>query len=146
MRNNLAGILAIASGLLFLISGYHPSSAIYDLIASSLKEHTAKDVWQVAIVPLGLLALLAQLGGITVMIGGVLFLKNRITSGKFLVMIGTGQGILTIILTMALGLASQGVAFLSTYVLWFAGTAAGIGIVCSIISRTIAVSVKAKRQ
>ncbi|AIF82836.1 hypothetical protein NTE_00758 [Candidatus Nitrososphaera evergladensis SR1] len=140
IRNKLAGMLAIASGVLFLASGYHPSTAIYDLVAAGLKEYTAKDVWQVAIVPLGLLALVAQLGGIVVIIGGVLFFKNRITTGKFFVMIGTGQGILTIILSLILGLASEGSGFLGNYVLWFTGTAAGIGIICSIISRTIAIA------
>lgn len=147
IRNKLDGILAIAAGLLFLASGYHPSTVIYDLVVAGLKEYTAKDVWQVAIVPVGLLALVAQLGGIVVIIGGVLFFKNRITSGKFLVMIGTGQGILTIILSLTLGLASEGASFLSNYVLWFTGTAAGIGIICSIISRTMATaSIKAGRQ
>jgi hypothetical protein len=138
IRNKLAGTLAIVSGVLFLVSGYHPSTAVYDLIVAGLKEYTAKDVWQVAIVPIGILAFIAQLGGIVVIVGGVLFLKNRITSGKFLVMIGTGQGILTIILSLVLGLASEGTNFLSNYVLWFTGTAAGIGIICSIISRTVA--------
>lgn len=138
IRNKLAGTLAIVSGVLFLVSGYHPSTAVYDLIVAGLKEYAAKDVWQVAIVPIGILAFIAQLGGIVVIVGGVLFLKNRITSGKFLVMIGTGQGILTIILSLVLGLASEGTNFLSNYVLWFTGTAAGIGIICSIISRTVA--------
>lgn len=146
IRNKLAGILAVASGLLFLVSSYHPSTVIYDLVVAGLKEYTARGVWQVAIVPVGLLALVAQLGGIVVIIGGVLFFKNRITSGKFLVMIGTGQGILTIILSLALGLASEGTSFLSNYVLWFTGTAAGIGIICSIISRTMATSIRAERQ
>ncbi len=134
----MAGILAITSGLLFLISGYHPSTVIYDLVAKGLKEYTAKDVWQIAVVPVGLLAFIAQLGGAVVITGGVLFVKNRITTGKFLVMIGTGQGILTIILSIAFGLASQGANFLSNYFLWFTGTAAGIGIICSIVSQTMA--------
>ncbi len=137
IRNKLAGILAIASGLLFLVSGYHPSTVIYDLAAAGLKDYTAKDVWQVAIVPVALLAFIAQLGGVVVLIGGALFIKNRITAGKFLVMMGTGQGILTIILSLAFGLASQGLNFLSNYLLWFTGTAAGIGIICSIVSRTM---------
>ncbi|MEO9362464.1 MAG: hypothetical protein ABI348_01065 [Nitrososphaera sp.] len=146
IRNKLAGILAVASGLLFLVSGYHPSTVIYDLVVAGLKEYTTKDVWQVAIVPVGILALVAQLGGIVVIIGGVLFFKDRITSGKFLVMIGTGQGILTIILSLVLGLASEGTNFLSSYVLWFTGTAAGIGIICSIISRTVATAPVKERQ
>lgn len=146
IRNKLAGILAIASGLLFLVSGYHPSTAIYDMVATGLKEYAGREIWQAAVVPIGLLALVAQLGGIVVIIGGVLFLKNRITSGKLLVMIGTGQGILTIILSLALGLASKGPSFLGSYVLWFTGTAAGIGIVLSIISRMAATVASAKAE
>ncbi len=146
IRNKLAGILAMAAGLLFLASGYHPSTAMYDLVAAGLKEYTTKDVWQAAVVPIGLLALVAQLGGIVVIIGGVLFFKNRITSGKFLVMIGTGQGVLTIILSLVLGLASEGTGFLTSYLLWFTGTATGIGIILSIISRTVATASAGKAR
>lgn len=76
IRNKLAGMLAIASGVLFLVSGYHPSTVVYDLAIAGLKEYTARDVWQVAIVPVGLLALVAQLGGIVVMIGECCFSKT----------------------------------------------------------------------
>ena len=38
-------------------------------------------------VPVGLLALIAQLGGIAVLMGAVLFVANRVNIGKFLVII-----------------------------------------------------------
>ena len=49
-------------------------------------------------VPVGLLALIAQLGGIAVLMGAVLFVANRVNIGKFLVIIGTGQGLFIIAL------------------------------------------------
>lgn len=48
--------------------------------------------------PIGLLAIIAQLGGIAVLIGAGLFVANRVNMGKFLVLVGTGQGLFTIAL------------------------------------------------
>ena len=47
--------------------------------------------------PIDFLAILSQLGGITVMyMGAGLFAANRVNLGKLLVMMGTGQGLFTI--------------------------------------------------
>jgi hypothetical protein len=48
--------------------------------------------------PIGLLAIIAQLGGIAVLIGAGLFVANRVNMGIFLVLVGTRQGLFTIAL------------------------------------------------
>ena len=50
-------------------------------------------LWNLVIIPISLLAILSQLGGITIMMGAGLFAANRVNLGKLLVMIGTGQGL-----------------------------------------------------
>jgi hypothetical protein len=57
-----------------------------------------KNIWTVVIIPIGILVIISQLGGITVLVGAGLFAANRVNLGKLLVGIGTGQGLFTIAL------------------------------------------------
>jgi hypothetical protein len=98
----------------------------------------------VAIIPLDILALIAQLGGFAVLAGAFLFLKNHITTGKFLVMVGTGQSVITIVATLILELISKGggegeggVAYTGNYIFWLATSATGLGILFSIIATNV---------
>ena len=75
------------------------------------------------------------------MAGAILFLKNHITGGKLLVMIGTGQGIITILVGLTIELMQGGIVDANNYVLWLATSATGVGIVFSIVARRIAKSV-----
>jgi len=96
-RNRLAACIAFVSAILFLASGYKASIEIYNLAAKQVFAiQTLREFWNFVIVPIGFLAILSQLGGITVMMGAGLFPANRVNLGKLLVMIGTGQGLFTI--------------------------------------------------
>jgi hypothetical protein len=77
------------------------------------------------------------------MAGAFLFLKNHITTGKFLMVVGTGQGVITIVATLILELISKrggegGVAYASNYIFWLATSATGLGILFSIIATNVA--------
>lgn len=137
-RNRAAGGLALASAILFIISGYSVNLGIYRAVEAGLQENTAREVWEVAIIPINILAIVAQLGGIAVLAGAFLFLSNHITSGKILVLIGTGQGIITIAIALVIELVQGGIVEANNYVLWLATSATGIGILFSIIARSIA--------
>jgi hypothetical protein len=138
MRNKMAAALALVSAVLFIASGYRANIGIYEAIGSAIQHYTTKEVWQVAILPVDILALIAQLGGFAVLAGAILFLKNHITTGKFLVIVGTGQGVITIVATLILDLSNGGIAYASNYVLWLVTTAAGLGILFSIIATKVA--------
>jgi hypothetical protein len=137
-RNNVAAGLALISAVLFIVSGYQANIGIYRAIESVLQHYTSREIWQVAIIPINVLAIVAQLGGFAVLAGALLFLKNRITSGKLLVMIGTGQGIITIVIALMIDLVQGGEAYANSYVLWLSTSASGLGILFSIIARTLA--------
>jgi hypothetical protein len=95
-RNKIAAALALISAVLFIASGYRADVGIYRAIESAIQHYTTKEVWQVAIIPLDILVLIApQLGGFAVLAGAFLFLKNHITTGKFLVIVGTGHRVLS---------------------------------------------------
>jgi hypothetical protein len=137
-RNKVAGALGIISAALFILSGYKANIGIYRAIESGLYQYTSEEIWKVAIIPLNILGLVAQLGGFAVLAGALLFLKNHITSGKLLIMIGTGQGIVSIAVGLIIETMQGGIVYANNYVLWLATSAIGLGIVFSIIARSIA--------
>ena len=137
-RNKIAAGLAFVSAILFIISGYQANISIYRAIESTIQHAASKEIWQAASLPINALAIVAQLGGFAVLAGALLFLKNHITSGKLLVMIGTGQGIITILISLVIDLVQGGTAYATNYVLWLSTSATGVGILFSIIARTLA--------
>lgn len=133
-RNRVAAGIAFVSGILFLISGYRANIEIYNLIREQLVINTAREFWMYAVVPVGFLALLAQFGGLTVLMGAGLFAANRINIGKFLVLVGTGQGLVTILISIAAELWSGRLALDNNYVTWLTSTAAGLGILFAVVA------------
>jgi hypothetical protein len=137
-RNRLAAGVAFVSGILFLISGYKANLAIYHLIQNEIVVYTAKEFLMFVLIPVGVLALLSQLGGITVLIGAGLFAANRINLGKFLVAVGTGQGLLTVLLRILSGLWSgSGSPIDNNYISWLTSSASGLGVLFAVISQTL---------
>jgi hypothetical protein len=136
-RNRLAGAIAFFSGLLFLLSGYKANIAVYHLVENELRLHAAGELLIIILFPIGILAILSQLGGITVIMGAVLFVANRVNIGKFLVIIGTGQGLFTIVLRIILELWSGNSLLANNYVTWLSTSAAGLGVLFAIISQSV---------
>jgi hypothetical protein len=120
-RNRLAAGIAFISGILFLISGYKANLAIYDLIGEQIRLHTAQEVWDY------------------VLMGAGLFAANRVNWGKFLVLLGTGQGLFSILLyIISRLLSSSGWNNLdNNYVTWLVTSATGLGILFAIVSQSI---------
>jgi hypothetical protein len=61
-RNSIAAGIALVSGMLFILSGYKANIEIYNLIQNQIVINTVREFWVYAIMPVGFLALLAQLG------------------------------------------------------------------------------------
>jgi hypothetical protein len=137
-RNRLAAASAFVSGTLFFISGYHANLEIYHIIGDQIAMHTPKELWTFILAPVGILAFMAQLGGIAVLMGAALFVVNRVNIGKFLVMIGTGQGIITISVRILFDLLSGNLfALENNYITWLTSSAVGFGILFALISESI---------
>ena len=137
-RNRLAAGIAFISGILLLISGYKANLAIYQLITQEIVIHTTQEFWTDALFPLSILAIISQLGGITVLMGAGLFAVNRVNLGKFFLSIGTGQGMFTIAFHILSELWSGRLStFGNHYVIWLTSSAAGIGILFAIMAQSI---------
>lgn len=138
-RNRLAAGIAFISGVLFLIAGYKANLAIYDLIGEQVRLHVGQEVWQYAVAPIGFLAFLSQLGGLAVLMGAGLFVANRVNWAKLLVMLGTGQGLISILFHIILGLwsSSEWNNLDSSYIIWLGTTLTGLGTLFAIASQSV---------
>lgn len=130
MRNTVAMYLAIVAGILLLgagVTGVATWETIRNFIISFLGSHWA------LILLFQVLILIASLGGVAVILGGVLIGAGRTSIGKLLILLGTGVGLLGLLLAVALPWFQQGSATLAL------GTSSGaVGIVLSIAARMIA--------
>lgn len=93
--NSLAKKLAIISGLLLLLSGGSGVAAIKMLaeILFSIIPENKLLIWMFTF-----LIIIASFGGITVMIGGFLIGKHKVTLGRILIQLGSGMGVLGLLL------------------------------------------------
>lgn len=137
-RNRSAAAIAFVSGILFLSSGYKANLEIYNLITNQIiAVDGLRDFWQYLIAPIGVLALLAQLGGITVLFGAGFFAANRVNIGKFLVIVGTGQGLLTIAIRILTEIWTGQIWGIDNYVTWLTSSATGLGILFAVLSQSV---------
>lgn len=92
--------LALAGGVLLLVSGATGSAALY-LLLLSFATALFPSVAAVASALALALTLAASLGGLTVLLGARLLRKGATLPGKLLVEIGAGAGALGLLLRMA---------------------------------------------
>jgi hypothetical protein len=123
-RNRAAAVIAFVSGILFLSSGYKANLAIYNLVTNQ-------------IIAIGVLALLSQFGGITVLFGAGFFAANRVNIGKFLVIVGTGQGLFTIVIRILTEIWTGQIWSVNNYVTWLTSSATGLGILFAVLSQSV---------
>src|ERR671918_1463320 len=137
-RNRAAAAIAFVSGILFISSGYKANIAIYNLIESQIiAVDGLREFWQYLITPIGVMALLAQLGGITVLFGAGFFAANRVNIGKFLVIVGTGQGLLTIAIRILTEIWTGQIWGVDNYITWLTSSATGLGILFAVLSQSV---------
>lgn len=132
-RNSLAFTLALVSGILLIIGGTN-SVAVWEKIKEFAAENTSGDVKTIVGYILFILIFIAVLGGIAVIIGGLLILKDKVLPGKIFIAIGAGMGLLGLIISLLIAF-TQGTD--EVYV-WGLVSVTGIGILLSIGARMAA--------
>jgi hypothetical protein len=136
-RNQLAAVIAFVSGIVFLISGYKVNVAFYYIIQKELLTNLPNSIWTLVIITTEIVVIISRLGGITVLVGAGLFAANRVNLGKIWIGIGTGQGLFTIALRIIYDVWSGRLDLANNYVLWLMSSATGLGILFSVIARSI---------
>jgi hypothetical protein len=136
-RNRLAAVITSVSGIVFLISGYKADITFYYLVEKEILINIPSDFGSPIIFSIGILVIISQLGGITVLVGAGLFAANRVNPGKIFVGIGTGQGLFTIALRIIYDIWSGRIDLANNYVLWLTSSATGLAILLSVIAMSI---------
>ena len=126
-RNKKAMGVAIIAGLLLLLAGIN-GVATWEKIGNFVKDDLGMDNEAVHII-FAILILIASLGGIAVIIGGLLIGKNKVRSGKLLITIGVGLGIIGLIFTLWMAYSQGNLTMNSLMSIGF------VGIILSIIAR-----------
>jgi hypothetical protein len=128
-RNSKAMGIAIVAGILLLIagvSGLATWETIKDFVTTHIIDNTVVQI------VFAFLIFIAALGGISVIIGGLLIGKNKLITGKLMISLGAGLGVIGLIFSFYMvyieGNFTIG-SFFSTGVM---------GLILSIIARFVA--------
>jgi hypothetical protein len=128
-----AGYIAIVGGTLLVIGGA-TGWGIFEVLLDLADKYVTGDMRDTVLLILKVLIFMAALGGILVIIGGYLMLRGNERIGKILAIIGTGFGLITIIIGLISALATGSWdAFIISLM-----TFTGIGTILSIIAQKLA--------
>lgn len=107
--NTQAALLAVISGALLLVVGYTGVASV-DRIFALLESWFGP---QPALLTLArVLGAVAALGGVAVLIGAYFLATDRVRTGRILILLGSGAGLLTLLLFLARNLVSEEFSFL----------------------------------
>ena len=128
-KNKAAMGVAIVAGLLLLlegISGFATWTTIKEFVTDNVTDN------EIVIYIFVILIFIASLGGISVIIGGLLIGKNKVKTGKFIIALGAGLGLIGLIVSIIIGL-TEGSFTLNSLI-----TLGAIGLILSIVARMMA--------
>jgi hypothetical protein len=126
-RNKLAFYLAIFGGFLMLLSGTTGVAGLLfleQLILGFINSVVIRYVFLV-------LLIIASFGGFAVFLGGYLILKSRVRLGRFIIMLGSGAGILSLVINGLLIFANK-----QASMAWFLSSAT-LGIIFSVAAQVV---------
>ena len=128
-RNKIAMIIAIVAGTLLSVAGMS-GIAEWEAIKTFVTAHIIDDI-AVQII-FAILILIASLGGISVIIGGLLIGKNRVGTGKFTISLGAGMGLIGLMVSIVVAVIENSL-IIGEFI-----SVGGIGLILSIVARVVA--------
>ena len=130
-----AGYFAIFAGVLLFLGGAS-GWGIFAFVWAVIKDHLDRvgDLANLIALIFRIFIFLASLGGITVILGGYALLKGYLKTGKVLILIGCGTGLLTLIVLGFIAWVTNTWDAWASSMLGFTG----IGIVLAWIARKLA--------
>ena len=139
MRNQTPFALCIIGGLLLLGAGYTNGASTIVLLYLFFHSIAALTPFYL-IIDIVLLALwiIAWLGGIAVILGGYLLTTSHVRTGKFIIAISAGFGLISLILVILWVILTIGWAGLLILTWLILNTAWALGLILTIIARSTA--------
>ena len=101
VSSKVAALLAYVGGTLLLLAGATGSVGIIGTVIAYIIDHLGGATADFLSIVLQLLHFVADLGGVSVIIGGSLILNERKRIGKFIIGLGAGMGLIGFILVLA---------------------------------------------
>lgn len=136
MENKTSVVFAAVGGLLLIIAGAIGGPGIWGILLEILKLLVPITIAMILDMVLLVLNFVALFGGIVVIIGGILIGIQRRRSGKFIISLGSGSGLIGFIIQHVL-MAITGTLTIEYFIL-AAQTPGFIGIIISIIAVMLA--------
>lgn len=134
MKNQNSIILGLVGGFLLFQASWVGSVGFIDDIAAYAIAYFPGMSEAITLI-LNILTYIAGLGGIAVMIGAILFAMSRIGTGKFVIGLGAGIGLIGLIIMLAEAVLAGGVEALLDVVTLISQSIAWIGVILSILAR-----------
>jgi hypothetical protein len=128
-KNSKAMAIAIIAGILLLISGVSGLATwetIKDFVTTNIIDNTFVQII------FTILIFIASLGGISVIAGGLLIDKNKIGTGKLLISLGAGLGLIGLIFSIIVAYTEGNLTLGSFFSIGV------IGLILSIVARAVA--------
>ncbi len=134
-RTRLAGVLAIVGGLLIVVSGFaiHGFTlTILDWLMGAAPKYLPQNIAPFLVVVFQILIDLITLGGLTVIFGGIIILFGRLFTGRLLVALGGGAGLIGFLIALGYSFLTTGPLGIIIHLEYW------IGIVIAVIARRLA--------
>lgn len=96
------GILAVVGGLLMIGSGYTSRGFLYAALGYAeprISDFLSGSAASAAILATAVLAFIIELGGLTVLVGGLVIIAHHTTLGRILIYLGGGAGFLGLLVS-----------------------------------------------
>ncbi len=137
MRNKVPFILCMAGGLLLISADWEGSIGYFSLLENIASYPELEAIAWILQLVITVLTYLAGLGGITVIAGGCLLTTNRFGTGKLLIGLGAGMGVIGFIVALVTMIVTN-VPELLNFLAVVARGGEVTGAVLSVIARMIA--------
>ena len=121
--NTQAALLAVIAGILLLVVGYTGVAGVdhfFDLLQSWFGPQP------VLLFRSRVFGGIAALGGVAVLIGAYFLATDRVRTGRILIVLGSGAGLITLLLFLARNLVSEDFSYLLAVLPAILGVALGI--------------------
>jgi len=121
--NTQAALLAVAGGILLLVVGYSGLAGVdhfFELLESWFGPQPA------LLLLSRVFGGIAALGGVSVLFGAYFISTDRVRTGRILIVLGSGAGLITLILFLARNLVSEDFSYLLAVLPAIVGIALGI--------------------
>ena len=120
-----------------LVSGVQGSLGLLGFLLSFLSQFISAPFDMALYIFMMILSFFASLGGGSVIIGGLLLGRGRLTTGKLLIRLGCGTGLLGFLIQL-ISRAIKGLDFLLTFLAGLTGSMGGVGILLCLSSMLLA--------